>query len=129
MKRIIVNGTFDIIHPGHIQLLEYARSLGDYLLVAIDTDRRVSSLKGKSRPINRQDDRKFVLENIKHVDEVVLFDTDDQLLAYIESCDLMVKGSDYKGKPIIGEALIEIDFYDRTEHSTTRIVQDIIDRG
>ena len=56
-KKIIVNGTFDLLHVGHIELLEYAKSLGDQLLVCIDSDSRVKELKGESRPINTQDDR------------------------------------------------------------------------
>ncbi len=128
MKKVIVNGTFDILHPGHLALLNYAKSLGDFLIVAIDTDERVSQLKGPSRPINKQADRKLMLENLKAVDEVVLFNSDAELLRFIEKCDIMVKGSDYIGKPIVGEALIDIEFYERTEHSTTKTIQDIIDR-
>jgi D-beta-D-heptose 7-phosphate kinase/D-beta-D-heptose 1-phosphate adenosyltransferase len=96
--------------------------------VAIDTDERVRQLKGPTRPINNQNTRKFLLENIKAVDEVVLFNSDDQLLRFIEKCDLMVKGSDYIGKPILGEALIDIKFYERTEHSTTSTIEDIVNR-
>ena len=128
MKKVIVNGTFDILHPGHLALLNYAKSLGDFLIVAIDTDERVSQLKGPSRPINKQADRKLMLENLKAVDEVVLFNSDAELLRFIEKCNIMVKGSDYIGKPIVGEALIDIEFYERTEHSTTKTIQDIIDR-
>ena len=69
-----------------------------------------------------------MLENLKAVDEVVLFNSDAELLRFIEKCDIMVKGSDYIGKPIVGEALIDIEFYERTEHSTTKTIQDIIDR-
>lgn len=129
MKKVIVNGTFDILHAGHVRLLNFAKSQGDYLLVAIDDDNRVKKLKGSSRPINGQRDRQLLLENLTSVDEVVVFDSDDSLLKIIDTCQVMVKGSDYKGKPIIGEALIEVVFYDRTEHSTTKIIQDIIDRG
>lgn len=126
--KIIVNGTFDILHPGHIALLNYAKSLGDFLIVAIDTDERVRKLKGLDRPINNQADRKLMLENLKAVDEVCLFNSDAELLQFIEQCDIMVKGSDYKDKPIVGEALIDIEFYDRTEHSTTKTIQDIANR-
>ncbi len=126
--KVIVNGTFDLLHPGHVELLNYAKSLGSYLIVAIDTDERVRQLKGPTRPINNQNTRKFLLENIKAVDEVVLFNSDDQLLRFIEKCDLMVKGSDYIGKPILGEALIDIKFYERTEHSTTSTIEDIVNR-
>jgi D-beta-D-heptose 7-phosphate kinase/D-beta-D-heptose 1-phosphate adenosyltransferase len=129
MRRVIVNGTFDILHPGHIELLDFASKQGGYLLVAIDTDRRIKQLKGNARPINNEVDRRKMLESLRSVDEVILFDTDEDLVGLITTCDVMVKGSDYKDKPIIGEALVEVIFYDRTEHSTTKIIQDIIDRG
>jgi D-beta-D-heptose 7-phosphate kinase/D-beta-D-heptose 1-phosphate adenosyltransferase len=126
--KIIVNGTFDILHPGHLALLNYAKSLGDFLIVAIDTDERVRKLKGSSRPINDQATRKIMLENLRAVDEVQLFNSDDELLRLIEKCDIMVKGSDYIDKPIVGAALIDIEFYERTEHSTTKTIQDIVNR-
>lgn len=132
MKKIFVNGSFDILHRGHIELLKYAKHLGDFLVVAIDTDDRIQQLKGSSRPINNQWDRKFVLENIRSVDDVCLFGSDAELVALIQGYapDIMVKGSDYIGKTIIGaEYCKEIKFYDRTEHSTTKTVQDIINRG
>ena len=128
MIRIIVNGTFDILHVGHIELLEYAKTLGDHLIVAIDADQRVKKLKGLNRPIIDEKNRKRVLESIRWIDEVIIFDSDDDLIKIIKSCDIMVKGSDYREKSIIGEDLIKIVFYDRTEHSTTSIIQDIIDR-
>ena len=128
MKTIFVNGTFDILHPGHVQLLNYARSLGDSLIVAIGSDRRVRELKGKDRPINSEDDRKFMLENLCSVDSVWLFDSNQELE---DICRLynpvMVKGSDYRGRHIIGHQYCkEIVFYDRIEpYSTTRAIQDI----
>jgi rfaE bifunctional protein nucleotidyltransferase chain/domain len=131
MKTIFVNGTFDILHPGHVQLLNYARSLGDSLIVAIDSDRRVRELKGASRPINSEDDRKLMLESLRSVDTVWFFDSDQELE---DICRLynpvMVKGSDYKGKHIIGQQYCkEIVFYDRIEpYSTTRTIQDISSR-
>lgn len=127
-KIIFVNGTFDILHPGHVQLLNYARSLGDSLLVGIDSDQRVRELKGNSRPINSQDDRKLMLESLRSVDTVWIFNTDQELE---DICRLyrpvMVKGSDYKGQHIIGHQYCkEIVFYDRIEpYSTTRAIQDI----
>ena len=63
--KIFVNGTFDILHPGHIHLLNFARSLGQHLLVAIDTDRRVRELKGPDRPINDQFERILLLSNLR----------------------------------------------------------------
>lgn len=128
MTKVFVNGTFDIIHPGHIALLNYAKTLGDFLLVAIDTDDRVKKLKGSTRPINDQASRRFILQNLKAVDEVVLFSTDEELISFIKQCDIMVKGSDYINHDIIGSTLIKTVFYDKTEHSTTKIIQHIISR-
>lgn len=127
---IFVNGTFDILHTGHIFLLNYAKSLGDYLLVAIDSDDRVKKLKGNSRPINNQYDRQIMLQNLKSVNEVVIFSTDKELVNLIQKCDVMVKGSDYIDKPIIGaDVCSKIIFFDRINgYSTTEKIQSIIDR-
>ena len=131
MKTIFVNGTFDILHPGHVQLLNYARSLGDSLIVAIDSDQRVRELKGASRPINSEDDRKLMLESLRGVDSVWIFNSDQELE---DICRLynpvMVKGSDYQGKRIVGQQYCkEIVFYDRIEpYSTTQTIQDISSR-
>jgi D-beta-D-heptose 7-phosphate kinase/D-beta-D-heptose 1-phosphate adenosyltransferase len=129
MIKVVVNGTFDILHAGHVEIIEYAKTLGNYLVVAIDTDRRIKELKGQDRPIISQRDRKKILESIRWVNDVQLFDSDSELIEIIKKCDIMVKGSDYRNKTIIGEELIRVIFYDRTEHSTTKIIQDIIDRG
>ena len=64
MKKIFVNGCFDIVHRGHIELFKYAKTLGNFLIVAIDSDERVKNMKGDKRPINNQQDRKFFLESI-----------------------------------------------------------------
>ena len=131
MKIIFVNGTFDILHPGHVQLLNYAQGLGDYLIVAIDSDRRVRELKGKDRPVNSESDRKLMLENIRGVDSVCIFDSNQELE---DICRLhnpvMVKGSDYRDRDIVGQQHCkEIIFYDRIEpYSTTRSIQDISNR-
>jgi len=127
---VFVNGTFDILHRGHIQLLDYAKSLGDVLVVAIDTDERVKELKGPSRPINNQYDRMFMLDALRSVDSVYFFNSDDELVNLIKRYNpIMVKGSDYKNKPIIGaEYCKEIKYYDRTEHSTTNTIQSITNR-
>jgi rfaE bifunctional protein nucleotidyltransferase chain/domain len=132
MKRIIVNGTFDIIHRGHIELLNYAKSLGDYLMVCIDTDTRVSQLKGRDRPVKNQGERQFILENIRCVNAVLTFSTDESLEDIIKTYqpDIMVKGSDYKDKPIVGSQYCkEIIFFDRIEkYATTKTIQNIIAR-
>jgi rfaE bifunctional protein nucleotidyltransferase chain/domain len=130
MKRVFVNGTFDIIHMGHLELLEFAKSLGDFLVVAIDSDRRVKQLKGPTRPINTEYERKQMLEAIRWVDRVYVFDSDAELISHISDCDLMVKGSDYRGKPIVGQDQCpEIVFFERLEdYSSSKKIEDIISR-
>jgi len=130
MIKVFVNGTFDIIHPGHLAMLNFAKSLGDFLTVAIDSDSRVKLLKGPDRPINNEYERKTLLENLKSVDDVQIFDTDQELIHMISDCDIMVKGADYINKPIIGSHVCpKIVFFDRiNEYSTTKKIQSIIDR-
>lgn len=131
MKRIFVNGTFDIVHVGHINLLNYAKSLGNYLLVAIDTDERVRSLKGKDRPINSQSERSFLLSNLKAVDEVKFFNDDAELISILVDYkpDIIVKGSDHKeGSKLSKMYCNEVIFYERDGNSTTKKIQDIVDR-
>lgn len=131
MKKVFVNGTFDILHRGHLEMLQYAREQGDYLLVAIDSDERVKQLKGNDRPINNQADRRFILESLKWVDACQIFRTDEELISIITaySPDVMVKGGDYAGKPIIGfHQCKEVHFYEHTGHSTTGIIQRIANR-
>jgi D-beta-D-heptose 7-phosphate kinase/D-beta-D-heptose 1-phosphate adenosyltransferase len=130
MKQIIVNGTFDIVHSGHLALLNYARSLGDYLIVAIDSDRRVKELKGADRPVNTQAERQELLSNLRSVNEVRIFDSDQELVDIIAECAIMVKGSDYRGRPIVGQHVIpDIVFFERIHgFSTTEKIQHITNR-
>jgi len=130
--KIFVNGTFDILHPGHVRLLNTARSMGDYLIVAIDSDRRVRELKGPSRPVNNEFSRRVLLSNLKAVDIVEVFDSDEELEHIIKTYepDIMVKGSDYQGQPIVGEEHVpKIVFFERIdEYSTTKTIESIISR-
>lgn len=132
MIKVFVNGTFDILHPGHVLLLEYAKSLGDHLCVAIDSDRRVRELKGTGRPFFSQQDRRLMLESLEHVDTTVVFDSDSELEDIIREYepDLMVKGSDYVGRPIVGEELVpRIEFFKRIdEYSSTKAIQHLATR-
>ncbi len=127
MKTVWVNGCFDILHRGHIELFKYAKSLGDYLVVGIDTDERVKKAKGIDRPFNNLEDRMVLLESIKWIDEVVSFDIDSELESQIttNNCSIMVVGSDWKNKTVIGAHLVEELFYfDRiANYSTTKILQ------
>lgn len=132
MKKIFVNGTFDIIHTGHLLLFEYAKSLGDYLIVAIDSDERVREKKGPTRPINSLLDRAFMLSNLYYVDEVRTFNSDEDLenlVKYYEP-DIMVIGSDWKGKKVIGSKYTkELKFFDRINgYSTTKTIENITSR-
>ena len=130
--KVFVNGTFDIIHRGHLELLNVAKSLGDTLLVCIDSDQRVKSLKGKDRPINPQADRAFFLENLRAVDCVKIFHSDAELESIIKEYHpyVMVKGSDYKDKPIIGEQycdnIVLIPLIE--SYSTTNVIKHITNR-
>lgn len=128
-----VNGTFDILHIGHIKLLEYAKSHCDKLFVAIDNDERVAKLKGPSRPINTAWERRQMLLALKAVDEVEIFDDEVELAMWAKQIRpyVMVVGSEYKDKTVYGsEWARHLIFFDRIdEYSTTDKIQDIITRG
>lgn len=127
MKIIFVNGCFDVLHLGHIKLFEYAKSLGDYLIVAIDSDKRVSEMKGPERPIFSQSDRSQTLEAIRYIDVVHIFDSKEDLENLLKSIapDIMIVGSDWKGKEVVGEQYAKtVRFFDRVgEYSTTKTLQ------
>ena len=131
MASIFVNGTFDVLHPGHIRLLNYAKSLGDRLFVAIDSDLRVKELKGQNRPINNAAIRKEMLLALKSVDEVEVFDSDEELKMWINQIRpfIMVVGSDYRNKKVIGSEFAKnLVFYERiSEYSSTNIIKQIQD--
>ena len=128
MKKIIwTNGCFDILHRGHIELFRYAKSLGDKLIVGVDSDERVRLDKGEDRPINTLDDRMHVLNSIKYVDMVLPFNSTEELEIKIKywSPAVMVIGSDWKGKKVVGQEYTgEVDFFDRIEgYSTTEMLK------
>ena len=129
MKTVFVNGTFDVLHRGHLMLLKYAKSQGTKLIVAIDTDERIKEKKGDSRPINVQSERMFMLQHLDMVDLVLSFGTDKELEKLIEivNPDVMVVGSDWKGKPVIGSQHAKsLKFFDRIDgYSSTKIIQSI----
>ena len=123
--RIWVNGCFDVLHVGHIQLLEYAKTLG-HVLVGVDSDERVKQLKGEDRPINSVEDRIKMLKSLKFVDDVCIFDTDIELndILYLYQPDVIVIGDEYESKNIIGsEHAKRIDFFEKkNDISTTKIL-------
>jgi rfaE bifunctional protein nucleotidyltransferase chain/domain len=119
--KVWVNGTFDVLHIGHIRLLEFAHKYGK-LRVGVDTDERVRSLKGDSRPFNTLEDRIRFLESIKYVDSVVSFGSDEELAEKIQEweTDIMVVGDDYKYKKVIGAEFAERTlFYPKIENKST----------
>lgn len=103
-KRIVfTNGCFDLLHPGHTRYLYAARNLGDYLVVAVNTDRSVKAIKGEHRPIQSQDERTEILAALSFVDAVVLFDEDNPLEIVRHLLpDVLVKGGDWTEDKIIG---------------------------
>lgn len=123
--KVWVNGTFDVLHRGHFELLTFAAKFGT-LRVGIDLDDRVKQLKGLDRPVNSFNDRVYAMASIKGVDSVVGFGTDDGLRQCIKNWapDVMVVGSDYKDKIVIGSEFAgEVVFFDRIDgYSSTNII-------
>jgi rfaE bifunctional protein nucleotidyltransferase chain/domain len=107
-KLVFTNGCFDLIHPGHIRVLSEARSLGDVLIVAINSDRSVRELKGSHRPIMNEDERAEVLAALACVDYVITFDdpTPRETIRAIGP-DILVKGGDYTPDTIVGRDEVE----------------------
>ena len=132
-KIVFTNGVFDIIHRGHVSYLNEAKALGDYLIVGLNADASVKRLKGDSRPVNKEEDRKFVMENLKAVDKVIIFteDTPFNLISKIIP-DVLVKGGDWKEDQIVGSDIVKqnggkvfsLKFIDN--YSTTGIIEKII---
>ncbi len=121
--KVWCNGCFDVLHRGHIELLKYAKSRGDYLIVGIDCDERVSINKGKNRPVNNQEDRKILLESIQYVDEVVVFCSDLELVERIKESEasFMVLGNDYDLEKVIRPQNLPVHFFQKIEgYSTTQ---------
>ena len=130
MKRVFVNGTFDILHRGHLELLNYAKSFG-YVIVGIDTDECVREKKGSGRPVHNQEERKFLLENLRSVDEVIFYSSEPEFEELIKSLkpDIIIVGSDWKEKSTIKTYYDgELIFFDRMgEYSTTKTIGRIKD--
>ena len=134
-KIVFVCGCFDILHCGHIELLNFAKSLGDILIVGLNSDSSVRALKGKNRPIYKQGQRLFMIEALKCVDNVVIFDETNAcvLIEFIRP-DIFVLGNEYKYKKISENHSAElcgckIIYYDKnTDISTTQIIEKITNR-
>lgn len=133
---VFTNGCFDILHVGHIRYLKKAASLGDMLIVGINSDASVKRLKGESRPIVPENDRMEVIASLEFVDYVVMFDEDTpyNLINQIQP-DILVKGADYRIEDVVGRDIVEakgghvelIKFEDGK--STTNIVKKILENG
>jgi rfaE bifunctional protein nucleotidyltransferase chain/domain len=131
-KIVFTNGCFDILHRGHVSYLNHARSLGDALFVGLNSDSSVSKLKGPTRPINSELDRKFVLENLKCIDCVDIFSEETPLeLIKLIKPSILVKGGDWTPDKIVGSKevlswggkVLSLPFVDG--FSTTGIVEKI----
>ena len=121
MVKVWVNGSFDVLHIGHIKLLEYAHTFGS-VRVGLDTDERIKERKGNDRPFNSLSDRIEFLKSIKFVDSVVSFNTDDELTQKIieYSPDIMVIGDDYIIETIVGGKYIpKIIFFPKIKNKST----------
>ncbi len=105
---VFTNGCFDILHRGHVELLEQARALGDFLLLGLNSDTSVSRLKGEERPLVNERDRAYILSRLEAVDAVCLFDEDTplELIRNIKP-DILVKGGDYTIETIVGHEIVQ----------------------
>lgn len=129
---VFTNGCFDIIHRGHIEYLNQAKSLGKSLIIGLNSDASVRKIKGEGRPINNQTDRAFVLNNLKCVDAVIIFDEDTpyDLIKALRP-DFLVKGGDWREEQIVGSDVVKnyggkvysLKYID--SYSTTNIIDKI----
>jgi len=130
--KVFTNGCFDVLHRGHLELLKYANSfacpaMGGSLIVGLNSDESIKRLKGKNRPINKQEDRKYFLECLSFVDEVIIFneDTPEKLIEKLMP-DIIVKGGDYKPEDVVGNDISEIRIFNYIDgYSTTNIINEI----
>lgn len=128
--KIFTNGCFDILHRGHIEYLQSSKNLGNHLTIGLNSDESVRRLKGDTRPINNQEDRKYILESLTCVDKVIIFDEDTpyELIKHIKP-DIITKGGDYVREDIVGYDLVKftvvIPFIDG--YSTTNIIRKVND--
>lgn len=106
-KVVFTNGCFDILHRGHVSYLNEAKAQGDILVLGLNSDASVKRLKGESRPVNSEEDRKFILENLKCIDFVFIFDEDTPYeLIKLLNPDVLVKGGDWKVDQIVGSDFV-----------------------
>ena len=134
-KVVFTNGVFDLIHAGHVDYLSKAKKLGDILIVGLNSDESVRRIKGEKRPILKQEERAFILSNLKPVDFVVYFDDDTPAKLISEIIpDILVKGADWSVEKIVGREVVEknggkvmnIEFVN--DQSTSKIIDLIVKR-
>ena len=126
-KLVFTNGCFDILHLGHLELLKHCRSIGTWVIVGINSDSSVKRLKGQHRPITSQEDRKSILEELRCVDEVIIFneDTPHSLIQRLKP-DIIVKGGDYTPEEVVGNDIAEVVIFKTIDgYSTTKTIQSI----
>ena len=127
-KIVWCNGTFDILHPGHIELFKVGASLGKKLIVATDTDEKIRKDKGAFKPVNNLCDRISMLQAIKYIDEVLYFNDRKELEGLIKLYmpDILLLGDDWKGGDVVGkEYAREVRFLPRLDYSTSDIIKKI----
>ena len=126
MKKVWMNGCFDVLHHAQFKMIEFASTFGELVVIGIDSDKRVKELKGDDRPFHSEEERKYNLERIKGVSKVIIFDSEIMLEEAIKRYqpDIFVIGSDYKDKSIVGEEYSKsMVFFNRMEDfSTTKIL-------
>ena len=131
-ETVFTNGCFDILHPGHIAMLQYAAAHGTELIVAIDSDTRIRKSKGLSRPIYKLEDRRTMLEALSCVTRVHSFNSDQELEDLVRSYNprVMVVGKEYEDKTVIGSKYAQIlKFFERIDgYSTTKTIEGITSR-
>lgn len=127
-KIVFTNGCFDILHAGHVSVLEFSRSKGDVLVVGVNSDASVKRLKGPTRPVNKEADRALVLAALQSVDAVCVFpeDTPYNLIKLVQP-DVLVKGGDYKPSEIVGREFAKkvVRFALLKGRSTTNIIKKV----
>jgi D-beta-D-heptose 7-phosphate kinase/D-beta-D-heptose 1-phosphate adenosyltransferase len=129
MKTVFTNGCFDILHIGHIKLLEFCKQQGDYVIVGLNSDESIKRLKGEKRPINNEHNRLNILKSIKYVDQVFIFNEDTPYeLIKILNPDIIVKGGDYKKEEVVGNDLTEVIIFNYIDgYSTTKTLEKLND--
>lgn len=125
--KVFTNGCFDVLHRGHIELLSYCANIGE-VLVGLNSDKSVKRLKGNDRPINSENDRKIILESIRYVDKVIIFEEDTPYeLIKILKPDLIVKGGDYLPSDVVGYDLCEVRIFDTLKgYSSTSVINSLL---